>query len=327
MVLDSAMGLLCGFGVRNEPACETARLQARDQRMDWRFSTFLLFLFALLIGMPWATSDTGLCSSEYVLGVLRDHTKDGALNCFDFWLNRYQTLIGAVVAVGAAAFAWFGINKQVAVANGQAQIAGRQASIALIEVLNNKAGYAVSLFNSVEAIVQCDTRLREYIRLSEQAFDDMIDASGNPQILKKIYSDSYAGIVRSYPKIIKNMEDAIDKAEPALKNIIISSGSRSQIDEFLEASKNVRYWHSRVSTALAETQVIFDFQIKHRKAGLQEFREAVINAAPNIILQQHRGFMEAARSCVAVGELLDAALEDAGGQYFQDKSLIRIKRL
>jgi hypothetical protein len=91
--------------------------------MEWRFSTFLLVLLALLVGFSIAPINETMCSSEYVLGVLRDHSKDGALNCFDFWLNRYQTLVGAIVAVGAAAIAWIAVQQQVAVARKQLDLA------------------------------------------------------------------------------------------------------------------------------------------------------------------------------------------------------------
>lgn len=39
--------------------------------------------------------------------------------CVEFWLNRYQTLIGAVVAIAAAAIAWIAVQQQVAVARKQ----------------------------------------------------------------------------------------------------------------------------------------------------------------------------------------------------------------
>ncbi|GAA0267612.1 hypothetical protein GCM10008965_39560 [Methylorubrum aminovorans] len=62
-------------------------------------------MLALLLGFTWGTSQTGLCSSEYVLAVLKERTKDGALNCFEFWFNRYQTLVAAALAFATAAVA------------------------------------------------------------------------------------------------------------------------------------------------------------------------------------------------------------------------------
>ncbi len=39
--------------------------------------------------------------------------------CIEFWLYRYQTLIGAVVAMLAAGAAWFAVQQQVAIARAQ----------------------------------------------------------------------------------------------------------------------------------------------------------------------------------------------------------------
>lgn len=91
--------------------------------MDWRFSTFLLALFALLIGFSVAPISETMCSSSFVLDVLSQHNKDGAANCFDFWLNRYQGLIGAVISLAAIVAAWIAVQAQIKVANTQAAIA------------------------------------------------------------------------------------------------------------------------------------------------------------------------------------------------------------
>lgn len=91
--------------------------------MDTRTSLFVFGLFALVVWFAWATSSDGICSSEYIQGVLKDHTKDGALNCFDFWLNRYQTLIGSIVAIGAAWYAGRWVSKQVNLTNEQIKVA------------------------------------------------------------------------------------------------------------------------------------------------------------------------------------------------------------
>lgn len=45
----------------------------------------------------------------------------GLIACAEFWINRYQTLVGAIVAVGAAYVAWVAVRKQIEV--GRAQIA------------------------------------------------------------------------------------------------------------------------------------------------------------------------------------------------------------
>ena len=91
--------------------------------MNWRFSTFLLFLFSLLFGFTWATSQDGLCHSKFVLDVLAQKNKDGALNCFDFWLNRYQTLIAAFITLVTAGIAAYLVWEQLVANRTQARAA------------------------------------------------------------------------------------------------------------------------------------------------------------------------------------------------------------
>ncbi|GEP06465.1 hypothetical protein [Methylobacterium oxalidis] len=44
-------------------------------------------------------------------------------NCLEFWFNRYQTLLGVIGALIAARYAWLGVQRQIAVANKQLDIA------------------------------------------------------------------------------------------------------------------------------------------------------------------------------------------------------------
>lgn len=47
------------------------------------------------------------------IDVVKKAKIDEAIGCFDYWLNRYQTLVGALVAIGAAWYAGRWVRKQI----------------------------------------------------------------------------------------------------------------------------------------------------------------------------------------------------------------------
>lgn len=73
--------------------------------MDTRTSLFVVSLFAFVVAFGWATSEHGLCDYDLVRSVLAERSKDGAVSCFDFWFNRYQTFAAALIAFATAALA------------------------------------------------------------------------------------------------------------------------------------------------------------------------------------------------------------------------------
>lgn len=127
-------------------------LRGRNHHMDWRFSTFILFLLAMLIGIPWATSETGICSSKFVLDVLKQETKDGALNCFEFWFNRYQTLLGAAVALGAAWYAGRWVKRQIEKTDQAMALTRSQIAASILPDLEKKARGIDSILAMLESM-------------------------------------------------------------------------------------------------------------------------------------------------------------------------------
>ena len=100
--------------------------------MNWRVSVITVVMIALFMVFSLAPINETLCHNDWVVGVLRDKTKDGAAGCTDLWLNRYQTLLGAVVAVGAAMLAYGSTRRQV-------EVATLAATFDLIEILGKRA--------------------------------------------------------------------------------------------------------------------------------------------------------------------------------------------
>ncbi|WP_128755038.1 hypothetical protein [Methylobacterium sp. GXF4] len=75
-----------------------------------------------------------------------------AVGCFEFWFNRYQTLIGAIAALAGAGIAWIGVRKQIDKADEQISVASRQSSIAILPVLDQRTESAIKAFRSAVAL-------------------------------------------------------------------------------------------------------------------------------------------------------------------------------
>lgn len=56
------------------------------------------------------------------------------MGCFEFWINRYQTLLGAGAAIFAAAVAWAGVSGQIEKANEQIFISQQQLAASALDL-------------------------------------------------------------------------------------------------------------------------------------------------------------------------------------------------
>lgn len=68
----------------------------------------IISLIALLI--VFASADNGYCGLEAEPAV----TARKALNCAEYWLNRYQSLLGALATLAAAFLAFYAVQRQIA---------------------------------------------------------------------------------------------------------------------------------------------------------------------------------------------------------------------
>ncbi|UYW34296.1 hypothetical protein [Methylorubrum extorquens] len=74
--------------------------------MNWRFSLFLVLLFGLLVAFSLAPWNEFLCKQPLVVDLLKQNNNDGAIGCFEFWFNRYQTFLAAIIAFCTALVAF-----------------------------------------------------------------------------------------------------------------------------------------------------------------------------------------------------------------------------
>src|SRR3954469_24123855 len=84
---------------------------------QWEF-TFGIFLGSILGTMIFTVISPALSPILCESPLVKKAISEGEFGwCAEFWLNRYQSLLGTLVAIVAAWLAWRAVNKQIAVAD------------------------------------------------------------------------------------------------------------------------------------------------------------------------------------------------------------------
>ncbi|MDZ5448890.1 hypothetical protein [Labrys sp. ZIDIC5] len=89
-----------------------------------------VLIFIVLAGLLWHPANAALCPPTDAM--LKGNP---ALNCFDFWLNRYQTLLTGIFTLAAAAAAFFAVSVQIHHNEKLATRDGRHGARALVAIL------------------------------------------------------------------------------------------------------------------------------------------------------------------------------------------------
>ena len=155
-----------------------------------------------------------LLSGAHLCGVAQDPgsrpLSAGALACTEFWLNRYQTLLGAAAALIAAAIAWIGIRKQLEKADEQIVVTTRQSAIALLPVLDQRTENAAKTYRAADVLGQCGF---DMYAAAERAF-------GKAEELHRSYVtgdaagrmvDVFGASVKDYKQIIEMFSGVLSK--------------------------------------------------------------------------------------------------------------------
>jgi hypothetical protein len=80
--------------------------EAKVSVFTYRLIAVLVFLAIIVI---FAFADQGYCTTTAAIAV----GKDEAHSCFEYWLNRYQSLIGGMLALFGAYLAFSAVQKQI----------------------------------------------------------------------------------------------------------------------------------------------------------------------------------------------------------------------
>lgn len=91
----------------------------------------LVILGLLILLVFFSSSDGGFCTNTAAIAI----GKDEALGCFEYWLNRYQGLLGGILALVGAALAFVAVRAQIGQTERHAQERRTRASNAARSIL------------------------------------------------------------------------------------------------------------------------------------------------------------------------------------------------
>jgi hypothetical protein len=96
------------------------------KKVNWALTILVVWLFLFLAGAAHDHLEPRFCSAA-MLEAISKQQDVLIFNCFEFWLNRYQSLIGTfVTALLAGATLWW-VARQFTATNRQAAVAAAQA--------------------------------------------------------------------------------------------------------------------------------------------------------------------------------------------------------
>ena len=154
------------------------------------------------------------------------------IGCFDFWLNRYQTLFGVIVAVAAAWVAWRGAQRQVAASN-------RQRSVSLINILNDRLDAAEAIGKAVTAIDRLNNQMRGNLNGITEAAKN-IRACGSDESRKEmIFKRDFEQIGKNYITLGNAFEKRIEIVRENIKPAILTLEEKKSVEQYLKLARNV----------------------------------------------------------------------------------------
>lgn len=239
----------------------------------------------------------------------------GVGGCAEYWLNRYQALIGALVAIGAAAFAWRGVVMQVASAEKQVRIGRRQSAIALIEVLNSNFDNVRGLSREIRLINQRDKDAKHYRKVAIRILGKMRENISDPRLVRDIYADNYELAMRGHSTCVAAMKQSIAGAAELINLALVSSDTKEQIWQLINNARHSLWTHEMAAEGILAIPSIFDETTNKTKASRTErLYESIAKITFFPPLESHPGFELAVEASKNMGELLDSALQDAEGR-------------
>lgn len=265
----------------------------------------------------------GLLSGSHLCGVaLEKGASDpgmrpigsGALACTEFWLNRYQTLIGAVTAVFAAAFAWRGVALQVASSERQVAIGRRQSAIALIDVLNRHTSEVSALANWVEKTCRTGKTVLTQSIIIANALKAMATNIEDPMKLSKIYDSRFDLSSKSHSSAVERLRNCIGNVQDFLDKSLISTNTKLDIEEFIMLARGLLANEVLARDDFERVVSVFDAPQGLRREMLQQICDEVDALSTEYNLFADIGFIAAQTAALNLSKLLDNALREAEGR-------------
>lgn len=213
--------------------------------------------------------------------------KEFDFGCLEFWLYRYQSLIGSVVTAGVAGATLLWVARQLEAANRQAAASAAHALRAMAVDADQEISWAKTA--EVELILPLERkvdgawgkRYRGDLSLAGVTFTDQIDTFAEATLQRRPYSAAEKDIRECSERII-DLKLCFSRAMPVggefQGQLEVSSSFDFDQDERNEASRRIDELIPEVDTAeneLAHSITALAMAWRHYRAALDVRKEAV----------------------------------------------------
>lgn len=293
--------------------------------MDLRFVAFVVGMFALLLGWTWAT-DVGGCSLPMVRKATDVINNPEATTCLEFWINRYQTLIGAITSIGAAIYAAYWVSKQIRRTDKQIALTRAQLSGDFTSVLRNRIENAkIAIKDIQDHIKEIDrhytgirrelNEMSEFIAIGEREF-----AAKRRYITRiKFESNCYLRVVE-INSILASMNNEQFVFHTSNISIRIIDEAKKHIATIIKEYKNL-YYAADQTLALAEA-------VDKKEGTTDDLIEQMVVAELAHQELEFRGWQNIVEIIEAeisrLERLLQYAIDQAEGLLVDDQAIHRL---
>lgn len=222
-----------------------------------------------------------VCWNERAVKALKINEAAG---CFDYWLNRYQTLVGVGVASLAVIFAWIGVKRQVVAANNQILIAHRQATIGQAGFIQERISSLINLFGEIEATADAVRILTSDIHIATTILVARLKTFG---LEKKhdVPSKEIQETKEIFEAIIIKCKDNVSRSESVLQVIReVAIDSKLRTEAMLEINHILMRVDAIAGAAEFSVGFIDDFAKNNNSEDENmQFLETIVNEFKNIV--------------------------------------------
>lgn len=227
---------------------------------------------AIMIGL-WFNTEPYACP---IPNALLASSQAPQPSCFEFWLNRYQTLIGAAAALFAGILAWRGAMRQVAKADDQVKLLSKQIAVDKLQAIYEK----IARIDNVGII------LKQFQEFSDRSIVIMEKMTTEARVVKNlIIADKKPG------EVISNV------LEPLGQELIEKANALAAIAQQIDGYAVDPYLPDHIKTSLSE----FVPDARQRADHIAEFVQKLRSG------NQHNPYKEA--MIVEYGRISDLASE------------------
>lgn len=239
-------------------------------RWNWPLICFFAAISAILVVGIFLPPEDRICSAVLQAEVAKQ-ANTPVFGCLEFWLNRYQTLLSALLALGAAGASIYFLRRQISQADRQEEERyareGAAARAVLPVTLSALCEYAVEAGSSLAHILPT------------------LAVAGVVKGLSKQFPELPEGPIGQLEKVIKTIPVDQGKAfaEIIAEMQVLNARARSMIEEGRAVKHNVLEYILDAVEIYARCSANFDYARRYSEATQSTIPRQDMKSACNVM--------------------------------------------